>query len=547
MRLNGEVPSELITALSVDLTAARFTSGGLASLWGTEAASALRRNQRVPALRALAARTAAAATTAATAAATGLATLPRVFVLGFPVRTSQLAEALPHLGVAGAEALGLVTLSAGGEVHPALELRPHSFTDARGVGSWWIASDLGELALGGAIPEGHVLGVGGASLTLSGLIIPNEVDSVLDLGTGCGIQALHASRHARRVVATDVSERALTLAAFNAELNGVTGIEFRLGSLYEPVSGERFDQIISNPPFVITPRTAGVPSYDYRDGGLEGDAIVERVIRGAQDHLNPGGVAQLLGNWEYRAETDGLDRVTGWLDSGSATRSGLDAWVIEREVQSVTQYAETWIRDGGTLPGTPEFDFLYGAWLDDFDRREVSQVGFGYITLRQPQQRPVSGVPPLRRIEKLVGPLGTNDAGLGPHIAATLTAAQWLEGLDDVALAETILQVAGDVTQESHYWPGDEDPSAITLHQGGGFARSVAAGTVLAAVVGACDGELSIAAIGGAIAQILEVDETELFAEVLPSIRELIITGMLSPASHPVLTIRGGETATIRP
>jgi SAM-dependent methyltransferase len=532
MRLNGEVPSELITALSADLTAARFTVGALTSLWGTDAAAALHRNQRVPALRAIAVRAAAAGASTTATNPGALATLARVFVLGLPVPALQLAEALPQLGAAGAESLGLVTVTATGEAIPALDLRPYSYTDSRGVGSWWIASDLGELALGGAIPERHVLGVGGASLTLSGLMIPNQVDSVLDLGTGCGIQALHASRHARRVVATDISERALELAAFNAELNGITSIEFRLGSLFEPVAGERFDHIISNPPFVITPRTAGVPSYEYRDGGLEGDAIVESVIRGVEAHLNPGGVAQLLGNWEYRDGAGGLDRVNGWLDEREPGERGLDAWVIEREVQSVTEYAETWIRDGGTVAGSAEFDALYGAWLDDFERRGVSRVGFGYITLG----RPASGAPTLRRIEQLVGAVGANDSGLGPHLAATLSASRWVARLDDSSLARTILEVAGDVTQESHYWPGDEDPSAITLHQGGGFARSVAAGTVLAAVVGACDGELSVAAIGGAIAQILEVDEDELLAEVLPSVRELIITGMLSPVSHPVPT-----------
>jgi SAM-dependent methyltransferase len=532
MRLNGEVPSELITALSADLTAARFTVGALTSLWGTDAAAALHRNQRVPALRAIAVRAAAAGASTTATNPGALATLARVFVLGLPVPALQLAEALPQLGAAGAESLGLVTVTATGEAIPALDLRPYSYTDSRGVGSWWIASDLGELALGGAIPERHVLGVGGASLTLSGLMIPNQVDSVLDLGTGCGIQALHASRHARRVVATDISERALELAAFNAELNGITSIKFRLGSLFEPVAGERFDHIISNPPFVITPRTAGVPSYEYRDGGLEGDAIVESVIRGVEAHLNPGGVAQLLGNWEYRDGAGGLDRVNGWLDEREPGERGLDAWVIEREVQSVTEYAETWIRDGGTVAGSAEFDALYGAWLDDFERRGVSRVGFGYITLG----RPASGAPTLRRIEQLVGAVGANDSGLGPHLAATLSASRWVARLDDSSLARTILEVAGDVTQESHYWPGDEDPSAITLHQGGGFARSVAAGTVLAAVVGACDGELSVAAIGGAIAQILEVDEDELLAEVLPSVRELIITGMLSPVSHPVPT-----------
>src|SRR5690606_16888635 len=103
------------------------------------------------------------------------------------------------------------------------------------------------------------------------LQFPDDVDSVLDLGTGCGIQAMHARRFARRVVATDISERALRYARLNAGLNGLDGIEFRLGSLYEPVAGERFDRIVTNPPFVITPRTPEVPAYEYRDGGLEGD------------------------------------------------------------------------------------------------------------------------------------------------------------------------------------------------------------------------------------------------------------------------------------
>eukprot|EP01031_Cornospumella_fuschlensis_P020096 gene20096-24635_t len=90
MRLNGEVPSELITALSADLTAARFTSGGLASLWGTDAAAALRRNQRVPALRALATRSLAVNSAVNSAATSRLATLARVFALGLPVPTTQL-------------------------------------------------------------------------------------------------------------------------------------------------------------------------------------------------------------------------------------------------------------------------------------------------------------------------------------------------------------------------------------------------------------------------------------------------------------------------
>ena len=195
---------------------------------------------------------------------------------------------------------------AAASVRALLDLRPYAFSDARGDGHWWILSDLGEVALGHALGEQHVLGVGGASLTLAGLMVPTPARTVLDLGTGCGIQAMHASRFAERIVATDISERALRLARLNVELNGIDGVEFRLGSLFEPVAGERFDRIVSNPPFVITPRAPGVPEYEYRDGGLVGDAIVEAVMRGAAEHLEPGGIAQLLGNWEVRDDEDGL-------------------------------------------------------------------------------------------------------------------------------------------------------------------------------------------------------------------------------------------------
>lgn len=486
-----------IADLAADLAAARFTVDALGELWGPDAAAALHRGQRVPALRAL------------QGVDTPLATLARVFVLGLPAEPAALAAALPALGLEGAVALGLVDPAGA----PLLDLRPYSFVDGSGVVSWWIASDLGELALGTAIPEHHVLGVGGASTTLSGLMVSRPVERALDLGTGCGIQALHAARHAERVIATDISQRALDLARFNAELNGVANIEFRLGSLFDPVP-ERFGHVVSNPPFVITPRSAeGVPAYEYRDGGMVGDALVASVVKEVEAHLEPGGVAQLLGNWEYGAQ-DGLARVEQWVRF-----TGLDAWVVERERQDVEQYAETWIRDGGTRPG-PEFDRLYGAWLDDFAARGVTQVGFGYVTLR----RPASGGPTLRRFEVLDGPVG---GSLGDRVAALLDAHDWLVARDDAALARESLTVAPDVTEERHYWPGDEHPTVMDLRQGSGFARTVPLGTALAAVVGACDGTLPLGAICAAVAELLEVDSAELAAEVVPQVRELVLTGML--------------------
>ncbi len=510
--------ADLLARLRADLRRARFTVGALEALWGTEAAAALHRGQRVPARRVLDARRAEHGSSA------DLATLAELFVLGVPVPADDAARALPGLGIDGAVELGLVARD-GTSVAAALDLRPYAFTDARGSGEWWILSDLGELAIGGALGEQHVLGVGGASMTLAGLMLPTPAGSVLDLGTGCGIQAMHASRFADRVVATDISQRALTLAGMNLALNGIEGVELRLGSLYEPVAGERFDRIVSNPPFVITPRTAGVPEYDYRDGGMVGDALVESVIRAAGDHLEPGGVAQLLGNWEYVDGRDGLARAADWAD-------GLDHWIVEREVQHVTEYAETWIRDGGTRPGTEAFDRLYAAWLDDFDARGVDRVGFGYVLLRR--RADVADVATertakarLARVERLHGPLGDVGSGLGGHLADCLAAHDRQVSRSDAELAATRLTVAGDVTEERHYWPGDDDPTAMLLRQGGGFGRTVALDTGLAALVGACDGELAVGAIIGALAQLLEVDEAALAAELLPAARALIDDGML--------------------
>ena len=568
--------SVLIGRLRADLAAANFSVTALTGLWGVEADAALNRNQRVPAQRGL------IALRDRLTRVEPSATLAELFVLGLPVDHADLVAALPALTVAGAEELGLVSTLAPASgsparVRPLVELRPYSFLDEFGADSWWIVSDLGELALGHPLGESHVLGIGGASRTLSGLIMPAPAGRVLDLGTGCGIQAMHASRHAEHVVATDISKRALELAALNAALNGITTIEFRLGSLFEPVAGERFDHIISNPPFVITPRTPGVPSYEYRDGGMVGDALVEAVVRGAADHLNPGGVAQLLGNWEYRGAgpaasvTDAFTRLESWLGAPGTVEPGpvepvpfdgvspserpgapgigavdrsipsngtepgaladaapLDAWVIEREVQLPSEYAETWIRDGGTRPGA-DFDRLYTAWLDDFTARDVTRVGFGYLLLRRPAAPGAAQHAPLRRFERLPDALGHNPTGLGSHLAACLAAHDWQAATHDALLLRAHLSVASDVTEERHFWPGQDDPTLMTLHQGGGFGREVALDTALAALVGACDGDLSVGAIIGALVQLLDADESALTAELLPRVRGLLDDGFLLP------------------
>jgi methylase of polypeptide subunit release factors len=497
-----DLDPDLVAALRTDLVAAPYTVDGLEAAWGRTAAEALGRDDAVPALLALDA-----------AAPTPAGTLGRLFVLGGPASVEEVDAALPALGAAGAERLGLVRV-ADGRVAPIVDLRPYAVADELGVSSWWIVSDQGEIALGHELPEEHVLGAGSASSTLAQILVPTGTGDVLDLGTGSGIQALHAVRTARRVVGTDVSRRALGFAALNAVLNGAE-LDLREGSLYDPVAGERFDRIVSNPPFVITPReTPDVPAYTYRDGGFRGDGLVEAVVRGAAAHLAPGGVAQLLGNWEVRGDRqEARERVLGWAGP-------LDVWIVERDLLDPAQYAETWVRDGGAQPGTARYRSLVRAWLEDFAARGVTEIGAGYVTLRAPR-----GTSALRRFEHLDGAVGS---GIGGAIEAGLTAHDLQSALTDGALADTVLEVAPDVTEHRHYWPGDADPTVIELRQGTGFARVRRVDTVTAAVVGASDGELSLGAIIDAVARLLDADAADTRAAVLPVVRELWFEGFLA-------------------
>ncbi|GIG29825.1 DUF7059 domain-containing protein [Cellulomonas marina] len=508
-----------VERLRADLTAAGYTVDGVEELLGPVASAALHRGEAVPALRATAGLDGTGVTRAG-----GPAALVRAFLLGADVARRDLAAALPTLGVDAAVAAGLLEVAGQGRddaVRARVDLRPYAVEDGLGApADWWVVSDLGELATGRALRTDHVLGVGGASALLAQATVRTPRERVLDLGTGCGVQALHAARHARTVVATDISSRALAFAGLTTRLAGLPAgtVELRRGSLLEPVADERFDLVVSNPPFVITPRVPGVPAYEYRDGGRAGDAIVQELVEGIGDVLVPGGVAQLLGNWEVHRGEEWHERIGAWVDA-----AGLDAWVVQRDLLDPAQYAEMWIRDGGT---TPEGDRAawrarYGAWLDDFAARGVEAVGFGIVTLRRPA---VPGGTRLRRLEEVTG---TVQQPLGPVVAAVLAAHDALDALDDDALAAQRLVVAPDVTEERYLTPGDADPRVVLLRQGGGFGRTVQVGTAVAGFVGACDGELAAGRIVAALGELLGTGTAATAAEVLPRVRDLVRDGLL--------------------
>ena len=117
-------------------------------------------------------------------------------------------------------------------------------------------------------------------------------ETVLEIGTGIGLAAVLAARAGCRVVATDVAPAAVECAAANAVLNNVADrLEVRLGDCFEPVRGGTFDLICASPPQMPTP--PGREREDARavadNGGVDGWALLDRVIAGAPAHLERGG------------------------------------------------------------------------------------------------------------------------------------------------------------------------------------------------------------------------------------------------------------------
>ncbi|PRY59505.1 methyltransferase family protein [Knoellia remsis] len=491
------IDDALVARLRDDLTTSGFTVTEVSELLGPLAGAALAREQTLPARR------------VALAVDSPVATLVRLFTLGDPVDVAEVERALPTLRVSGAVALGLVA-EEGDAVVARVDVRPYAADDR----SWWVASDLAELATGRPVLDDHVLGVGGASTTLAAWTVRNPVRRALDIGTGSGVQALHLGEHAESITVTDLSARALAFARFNALLNEVTW-DVRQGSMLDPIAGERFDLVVSNPPFVITPRSGEIPLFEYRDGGRAGDAVVADLVRGLGEHLEPGGVAQLLGNWEIPAGTTWTERVSSWLDG-----TGLDAWVVQREVQDPAEYAETWARDGGHHPGTADFDAMYAAWLDDFASRDVESIGFGIITLH----RPAVEREPFLDLMDVRTPVATP---MGEAVRVGLEARVWLAEHSDDEVLDRVWSAPQDVTEERHTRPGSADPSVIVARQGGGLGRVIPLTTVTAAYLSVADGELTPRQAVGAIAGILDLDAAEVEREVVTFIRDAAKDGLL--------------------
>src|SRR5712691_4238107 len=301
---------------------------------------------------------------------TRLATVVRTFFLQLPVPTRDAVAALGERGVEAIEVTALAEV--GDEVVPRARVLP--------IGKVLLASDGFSRDVDD--PPDYVATYTPTARVCDSLTPRPRVESALDVGAGSGIHALLAAQHARHVVATDVNARALAYTELNAALNGLTNVECRHGSLFEPVAGETFDLITCNAPYVVSPERR----WAYRDSGFQADEISERVVRDAAEHLAEGGFATLLVSWLAEDEDSPDERVVAWAEA-----TGCDSWILSTLSSDPLSHAEEW---NSHLAADPKaFGDALDEWTRYFDSLGVRWVSEGAVLLhRRAGARPTSRV-----------------------------------------------------------------------------------------------------------------------------------------------------------
>lgn len=380
-------------------------------------------------------------------------------------------------------------------------------------GPLWVVFDPSNKGRNQKIKPDHVHGPGPSSIRLIHATLRRDVGQVLDMGTGCGIQGLLCASHSDRVISTDVNPRALNIAAFNAALNGIQNIEFRMGSLFEPVQQDLFDLIVVNPPFAISPENRLI----FRDGGMEGDGFVERIIRDAPGLLNEGGFCQLNAQWAHIRETPWEERFRTWFQG-----SGCDAWVLKLATESPTSYATNWLNETEKLDRDTYMN-RWQDWVNYYEEQNIEAVSTGFISMRKTDR-----AEHWHRFDE-DGEYLDEEANKFIHLGFHLR--DFSSTASQEALLGTIFSLSDFVRLKQHSRPSGDgwgvEKLVLTMTRGIHYIGNMDGRMI--GLLGHCNGKRTLGELIKELADALKVEPERITESVLGIIRNLTERGYIIP------------------
>jgi len=439
-----------------------------------------------------------------------LHTLIRLFLLNVPVEPGKARHALAPMSLEAWLEAGLLAVE-NNQVIPRIQLQSYH--------GLILASDMPKAIHHGTRPD-HVMGVAKSSMLLLNNTLRRPVRRALDVGAGCGIQALLCCSHSEQVFATDQNPRAALFTHFNAALNGITNLQGLTGNLFEPVNGQRFELIVCNAPYVISPHAR----FMFCDSGMRGDEFCRQIVQQVPQFLEDGGYAQLVCNWTHGATQNWQEGLTHWFDD-----TGCDVLVLGGSTEAASNYASNWIRDTDPDSSEQHFTDAYNEWMDYYAREGIETISHGVITMRRADGKAnwlrLDDAPP-----QMPGPIGAT----GEAIIRRFQAQDFLENTqNDQQLLQERFRYSPHVRFEQLLEPTLDGWSAaasrLRLVQGLAYVNDVNAH--VANLVIRCTGEHPLQVLLLELASAIGADAQQFVPQALPVVRHLIQQGFLLPTS----------------
>jgi len=345
---------------------------------------------------------------------------------------------------------------------------------------------------------------------LSRFTIRRPSRATLDLGTGNAIQALSCAAHSQHVVATDLNPRAVNFAEFSARLNGADNIETLYGDGFAPVAGRKFDLIVSNPPFFISPSGR----YLFCDNPMDLDQLCRRFVKEAPNYLEEGGYFQLLCEW---AEVEGQpwkERIGEWLQD-----NGCDAWLIKGHTQTPSEYAQHRIAE--TAPRSENDAELYSSYMAYYRERKVVALHDGIIALRR---RSGHNWIQIEEISEM-----PNDP-FGEYVQLAFSIRDFLQThASDDQLLPVKPRLAPYCRLEQFFQPGNGQwvPTSLNLRLIKGIPFFIGLQAPVAGFLNGCDGSRTVGEVVEKFAKQVDAPFEQVQRECLAIIRKLIERGFL--------------------
>lgn len=439
----------------------------------------------------------------ATRAHSPMNTLIRLFILGQSLPREVVSQLLPESFLQTCldfELLDVIDQL----VSPQVCLMP--------MGELLLAADTVDKVVGNN-PDGFVLPPNTHSAGYLNRCVPRSpVHRTLDLGCGCGVHALFAAGHSEEVIAIDINPAAVAYTQFNAVLNDINNVTVLEGDLFEPVAGQQFDLIISNPPFVLSPDSA----FTYQGNPMNLDDFCRMLVRQSERFLREQGQVVMLGEWVEKSGVPWSEEVNSWLTKTSAC----DALLLRNPAVSVAQYVD--LRLANSPDDKADLERDKQLWRAHLESKNVTAINPCVVVLRKN-----SGQDHWREELLLTG---NTEQSAAVDIRRCIEGQDFLAAcVDDESLLEATLRLSDRLQVLEEVGP-DERPTHARIGLQGGLALAATVEISILAFLAELDGKATLHECLDRFCSKLNADRRLVAGDLLAAVRTFVRRAFVIPA-----------------